>query len=136
MTTESDGIPNVLSQLQFCFENIPPLTAEEIVMRWLSEHDQETESSVIASLFIADSQSRQHRGKRWLQIRAVQAPFERQSGWLIPGGMEASWLYDESCFSYVNGIYLSGIPKVLFVTRRQPGAGPGRCHRQHLVHCP
>jgi hypothetical protein len=28
---------------------------------------------------------------------------------------------------------LSGIPKVLFVTRRQPGAGPGRCGRQHLI---
>jgi hypothetical protein len=28
---------------------------------------------------------------------------------------------------------LSGIPKVLFVTRWQPGAGPGRGHGQHLV---
>jgi integrase/recombinase XerC len=29
--------------------------------------------------------------------------------------------------------HLSGIPKVLFVTRRQPGAGPGRGGGQHLV---
>jgi hypothetical protein len=30
-------------------------------------------------------------------------------------------------------VRLSGIPKVLFVTRRQPGAGPGRGSGQHLI---
>jgi hypothetical protein len=28
---------------------------------------------------------------------------------------------------------LSGIPKVLLVTRRQPGAGPGRGGGEHLI---
>jgi hypothetical protein len=109
MAVDPEGVPELLSQLQFSFENIPPLSAEEMVLRWLNEHEQETESSVVASLFIADNRSRRHRTKRWMQVRAAQAPLERESGWLIPGGMEASWLYDESCFSYVNGIYLAAL---------------------------
>jgi 5-methylcytosine-specific restriction protein A len=39
------------------------------------------------------------------------------------------WAYDE----IVLACELSGIPKVLFVTRGQPGAGPGRGGGQHLV---
>jgi hypothetical protein len=103
MATDSEGIPAPLNQLQFHFENIPPLSSEEMVLRWLNEHDQETENWIIANLYITDTQSRRRRAKRWLEVRAVQAPFANQSGWLIPGGVEASWLYEESCYSYVNG---------------------------------
>lgn len=109
MVADSNGIPAALNQLQFHFENIPPLSPEEMVLRWLDEHDQETESSVIAELYIADSQSRRRRAERWLQVRAIQAPFTKQSGWLIPGGAEACWLYDESCLSYANGLYLAAL---------------------------
>jgi len=41
---------------------------------------------------------------------------------------------DESEFlRSARAVWLSGIPKVLFVTRWQPGAGPGGGGGQHLV---
>jgi hypothetical protein len=107
----SDGVPDDLKQIQFQFENIPPLTDEERVAIWLSQLDEteETEDTVVANLYISDSRSRRRRAKRWLQIQAVKASLYRKGGWLMPGGMEASWLYDESCYSYVDGAYLAAL---------------------------
>jgi len=97
--------------MQFHFENIPPLTDEERVILWHSQLDEteETEGSVVAGLYISDNRSRRRRATRWLQVQAIKAPFYREGGWLIPGGMEASWLYEESCFSYVSGAYLAAL---------------------------
>jgi hypothetical protein len=60
-------------------------------------------------LFLADGESRRRRAIRWLQLSSVQNEFEKESGWLIPCGVEPVWLYREACNSYINGMYLAAL---------------------------
>jgi hypothetical protein len=99
----------VSDQPELPFEGITPLTREERIIAWLRTQDAETIETIIATLFLTDGESRRRRGERWLQIRSIQAPYDRNEGWLIPGGVEAHWLYEEAYRSYVNGMYLAAL---------------------------
>ena len=109
MDCGSSGIPIITDQLEFAFENLPSQTCWQRVSAWLDDHEEETEEVITAHLFLADYESRRDRARRWLEVRAVQQPFERADGWLIPGGAEADWLYEEACHSYVNGMYMAAL---------------------------
>jgi hypothetical protein len=43
----------------------------------------------------------------WAAIRSTQALFYREHGWLIPGGAEAVWLYEEAERAFIDGLYLA-----------------------------
>jgi hypothetical protein len=105
----SYGPPIVTDQPELPFEGIPCLTREERIMAWLRTQEAETIETVVATLFLADGESRRRRAERWFQIRSTQACYDRDEGWLIPGGMEAFWLYEEACRSYTNGMYLAAL---------------------------
>jgi hypothetical protein len=109
MDCGSSGIPIITDQLEFPFENLPSQTCWQRVSAWLEDRDEETEEVITAQLFLADYESRRDRARRWLEVWAVQRPFERADGWLIPGGAEADWLYEEACHSYVNGMYMAAL---------------------------
>jgi hypothetical protein len=53
-------------------------------------------------------------------------PYQSYQQWQIERPKTASE-------QYAADVRLSGIPKVLFVTWREPGAGPGRGGGQHLI---
>lgn len=98
-----------LNQLELEFEGVTPLSAEERVARWLAEQEDESEEVITAALFLEDGSSRADRAERWAEIRAIQAPYDRAHGWLVPGGSEAVWLYEESVRAYVHGLFLAAL---------------------------
>lgn len=99
----------ITNQLELPFDDLPALTCRQRVATWLKDHNEETEEVAAAALFLSDGESRRSRAERWMQVRAVQAPFERNEGCLIPGGVEAVWLYEEACYSYVNRMYMAAL---------------------------
>jgi hypothetical protein len=99
----------IMDQLELPFDNLPSQTCRQRVSAWLEDHDEETADVVAAQLFLVDGTSRRDRAERWIEVRAVQARFECSAGWLIPGGVEAVWLYEEACRSYMNGMYMAAL---------------------------
>ena len=86
---------SALGQLQFDLDGVPALTDEERVLAWLADQEHETADTFRAMLFVRDNLGRAARAERWMELRTVQAPFDREH-WLIPGGSEAVWLYEEA----------------------------------------
>ena len=109
MEHEPYGPEIVVGQLQFEFEGIAPLTTEHRVSAWLEHQDKETLEVYSALLLLADNDSRGRRARRWNEIRNIQSPYESESGWLIWGGPEVAWLYDEACRDYIDGAYFSAL---------------------------
>lgn len=109
MKPEPNGPEIVVGQLQFEFEGVAPLTVEQRISTWLEHQEEETPEMYSALLLLADNESRQRRARRWNEIRGIQSPYEGGSGWLISGGIEVSWLYDEACRDYINGAYFSAL---------------------------
>jgi hypothetical protein len=104
---KSYGPAGVVGQLQLTFDGVTPLSLEERISDWLALQDEETADVLTATLFLTDNESRRRRASRWYQLRCIQAPYHRESGWLISGGAEVAWLYDESCRDYIDGAYFS-----------------------------
>jgi hypothetical protein len=99
-----------MDQLELDLPGVRPLTEVERAQRWLAEHGQEESlDTVIASLVLVDASARKDRARRWLQVRAVQEAFYSPHGWLITGGPEALWLYEETVRCYVHGLYVAAI---------------------------
>jgi hypothetical protein len=96
-----------LDQLQLALEGVPPLSAEERLERWLADQPEETAQVHAAFLYLRDANTRSARAQRWADLRAVQAPYDRAWGWLVPGGTEVVWLYDEAGLAYVDGLFLA-----------------------------
>ena len=69
------------------------------------------------------SRTRTARAKRCLELRAVQAPYDR-AFWLVPGGEEAVWLYDEADRAFVDGLFLASL---LSGGRQSRGEWPLSC---------
>lgn len=109
MDCDSSGIPVVLNQLELPFDGLPSSTCSQRVSAWLEDQNEETEDVVCGHLFLVDAESRRRRAARWMDVRAIQARFHSDSGWLIPGGVEAVWLYEEACRSYMNGMYMAAL---------------------------
>jgi hypothetical protein len=109
MDCESSGIPMIMEQLELPLGNLAPQTCRQRVSAWLENQDEETEDVTAAELFLVDGTTRRGRAKRWMEVRAVQARFDRDSGWLIPGGVEAVWLYEEAVRSYMNGMCMAAL---------------------------
>ena len=109
MDCDSSGIPTVMEQLELPFDNLPSQTCRQRVSAWLEDQDEETEDVTVAELFLVDGTTRRGRAERWIEVRAAQARFARGSGWLVPGGVEAVWLYEEACRSYMNGMYMAAL---------------------------
>jgi hypothetical protein len=107
MNPESYGPPVVVGQLEFIFDGVEPLSLEKKIMDWLDSQNEETPDTLTAALFLVDNESRRRRAERWFEVRCVQAPYDSDSGWLVHGGVEVIWLYDEACRSYINGAYFS-----------------------------
>jgi hypothetical protein len=103
------GPPGIVDQLQFTFDEIPPLSLEERVSNWLSQQDEETHDVLTAMLFLGDNDSRRRRASRWSEIRNIQKPYDSKWGWLVSGGSEVAWLYDEACRGYIAGSYFSAL---------------------------
>jgi hypothetical protein len=85
------------------------LTEEERVKRWLDEQDGESDEILAGHLVLADAESRLRRTQRWRELRAIQAPYDSDWGWLVNGGSEAAWLYDEAARCFVSGYYLAAL---------------------------
>jgi hypothetical protein len=77
------------------------------VKKWLAGQEHETLATLAAVLFLRDSNGRRARAERWSELHSVQAPFDREDGWLVPGGSEAVWLYEEAERAYVYGLFLA-----------------------------
>jgi hypothetical protein len=95
--------------MQLDLEGVEPLSDEERISRWLADQTEETEDVFEAALFLRDHNSRGDRAARWLTVRQVQAPFDTEWGWLITGGSEAVWLYDEAERAFVSGLFLASL---------------------------
>jgi hypothetical protein len=109
MNPDSYGPPVVAGQLEFIFDGVEPLPLEKRIADWLDCQNEETPDTLTATLFLVDNESRRRRANRWFEVRCVQAPYDRDSGWLVHGGVEAIWLYDEACRSYIDGAYFSAL---------------------------
>ncbi|MDQ3576620.1 MAG: hypothetical protein M3443_03260 [Actinomycetota bacterium] len=111
MKHNESGPNGIVNQLELHFEEISPLSTAQRLDRWLTalESSELNMHSVKAVLYLNDDESRHRRARRWLEIRAVQAPYYLPSGWLVSGGSEAVWLYDEACAGYIAGHYLSSL---------------------------
>lgn len=107
MAQDPHGPEIVVGQLQFEFDDIAPLTLEERLRQWLNHKDEETTDALTAILFIGDSDSRRHRADRWSEILGIQAPYTYDPAWMVSGGIEAVWLYNEAWRDYLNGAYFS-----------------------------
>lgn len=103
------GPPNVVEQLQFIFDDVPPLSVADRLSAWLASQDAESPDVLTATLFLTDNDSRRRRANRWSEIRYIQMPYDSESGWLVSGGVEVAWLYDEACRGYINGSYFSAL---------------------------
>jgi len=102
--------PIVTDQPELPFEDISSLTREEQrVIAWLKTQEVETIETITATLFLMDGESRRSRAERWVEIRSVQVPYDRDEGFPIMGGPEAIWLYDEACHSYAESMYLAAL---------------------------
>jgi hypothetical protein len=106
---EPSGPEVVVGQLQFEFDGITPLTQEQKIVSWLATQDLETPDVFTALLFLNDTESRRRRAARWSDVRSIQVPYDSTSGWLVSGGQEVSWLYDEACKGYINGAFFSAL---------------------------
>ncbi|MFG2021981.1 hypothetical protein [Actinomadura geliboluensis] len=93
--------------MELDLDGVTPLSEEERIARWLREQEQETPEVLAAILILRDVRSRAERTQRWAEIRSIQAPFHREHGWLIPGGAEVSWLYDEAERAFIDGLFLA-----------------------------
>jgi hypothetical protein len=109
MDCDSSGIPVVLNQLELPLDGLPSSTCRQRVSAWLQYQAAETEDVVSGQLFLADADSRRDRAARWIEVHAIQARFARDSGSLVPGGIEAVWLYEEACRSYMHGMYMAAL---------------------------
>lgn len=109
MCSDPRGPEIIVGQQQFEFDGIAPLTQEQKLSSWIDSQSEETPDLLTAILFVADNESRRRRGRRWAEVRTIQAPFENESGWLVSGGHEVVWLYDEACRDYINGAFFSAL---------------------------
>jgi hypothetical protein len=98
----------IIDQLELPLEGVPPLSVEERVERWLGQQEYESATMFEAVLLLRDGRSRRERARRWFDLRTIQAPYDR-SGWMIPGGEEAIWLYHEADRAYVSGLFLASL---------------------------
>jgi hypothetical protein len=105
----ASGRPPFLDQLQLDFDGIGLLSDEERVVRWLAEQPEESSAAYLAALFVQDAKSRRRRAEGWSQLRQMQEPFDTDWGWLIPGGVEAVWLYHEAERAYVHDLHLAAL---------------------------
>ncbi len=101
------GPPIVVGQLQFEFEGIAPLSLDQRLEQWLGQQEEVTIDALVAALFIGDNDSRRRRADRFSELLAMQAPYEGQHLWLVAGGIEVTWLYEEACRDYINGAFFS-----------------------------
>jgi hypothetical protein len=106
---DPDGPYAIVHQLELPLEGIEPLTVAQRVQAWLNAQDDESTSAYIAHLFLQDRRSRKARAARSQEVKSVQAPFDSEWGWLIHGGAESVWLYDEAVHAFVDGFPLASL---------------------------
>lgn len=96
-------------QLQLELEGIEPLTEDEQIARWLdSEPNVDSVQYRCGVLKLEDGASRVERAERWARVREIQAPLYWPY-YLIPGGGEAVWLYNEAVSCFVHGAPLASL---------------------------
>lgn len=100
-SADSDGAPAILRQLELPFEDILALTDEDRVQNWLTDRSPNSPEEWLAFVWLRDAETRRSRATRWARIRAIQEPFDDGGRWLIPGGQECLWLYDQAEQAYV-----------------------------------
>jgi len=109
MMPEPYGPELVVGQLQLEFAGVAPLTLDQRLEEWLSHQDEPTSDVLTAALFIADNDSRRRRAVRYKELLELQAPYAMNESWLVSGGVEVIWLYEEGCRGYINGAFLSAL---------------------------
>lgn len=109
MIPDPRGPEVVVGQLQFEFDGIAPLTLGERLSRWLNSEEDESSDFLTAMLFIADNNSRRRRAGRWHQVLNLQKPYRSDPAWVVSGGAEAMWLYNEAWRDYIDGAYFSSL---------------------------
>jgi hypothetical protein len=113
MGNVSDGpccpVAHPYGQLQLELEGIEPLTEDEKIARWLdSETNVDSVRFRSGVLRLEDSVSRTERAMRWVRVREIQAPFYSPY-YLVPGGGEAVWLYQEAISCFIHGMPLASL---------------------------
>jgi hypothetical protein len=109
MRERRPGYTFAIDQLQLDFSGIQPLSEQQQISAWLQEVGSEDPRGLEALLVLRDHVDRDGRTKRWMEIQKIQSQYHSDWGWLIPGGEEAIWLYDESQRAYVCGLYLAAL---------------------------
>lgn len=109
MVSDPYGPEIVVGQLQFEFDGIAALTLEEMLRQWLNSQENDTAEVLTAALYVMDNRFRRHRAERWHEILSIQAPYRHDPAWMVSGGIEAMWLYNEAWRDYIDGAYFSAL---------------------------
>lgn len=105
-----DDLPRLiaLDQPELDLPGVAPRTVKQRVVSWLREEEDETFGFFQATVYLQDRDALDERAERWRELRDVQAPYD-QDHWLVPGGPECVWLYQEAESAFILGLFLSSL---------------------------
>lgn len=78
---------------------------------WLARNQESGDdlNLVTAQLYLADTDTRLLRARRWLLVREINQRCMQEWGVLVHGGTESVWLLDEAAHALVNGLWLASL---------------------------
>ena len=109
-SAECCAVAHPYGQLQLNLPGIEPLTLEKELAACLKELDEaavKTVETLGLALQLSDLHTLSDRVKRVRQIIDVQAIYDSQGAWLIPGGLEVQWLCEQAIQAYIAGLPLA-----------------------------
>jgi len=101
----------VFAQPELPLRGVEALSAIQSVELWLARSDDGDDdlNVVTAQLYLADSDSRLSRARRWLLVRDINERCMHEWGVLVHGGTESVWLLDEAAQALVDGLWLASL---------------------------
>ncbi|WP_127553359.1 hypothetical protein [Actinoplanes sp. OR16] len=105
----SPNLALVLDQIELDMPGVQPLSTRERLQLWLGDQEEDTPEVIAALMILEDDSSREWRVQLYFDVEAARRPFESEDGWLIPGGDEAWWLYEEAERTYLHGLFVASL---------------------------
>lgn len=112
MTTRGPEEPQIVfAQPELPLPDIVQLNAIQSVELWLARNDESNDDLhvITAKLYLADSDTRLLRARRWLQVREINERCTHDWGVLVHGGTESVWLLDEAAQALGDGLWLASL---------------------------
>lgn len=110
-SAERCAVAHSYGQLQLELPGVWPLTVEEELEYRLKQLDDagaaETDEAFELTLQLWDIRTLSERTARVREIIKVQAMYDEQGSWLIPGGVEVQWLCEDAVRAYIAGLPLA-----------------------------